>query len=668
MKKLFGAALIAAVFSCSISAWAQVPPGRELETVALDTTESLEKISPSVVPATTPGGSASLTINTTKIGIPEDRVGSYVSVVTREQIRRMQATSLLEVLQRLPGVDVVQNGGLGNSASIFIRGMNAEHTLVLMNGIEMNDPISPGRTFNFPDQISLDAVERIEVLRGPQSTLYGSDAIGGVINIITEPENHQHALYGRVQAGSYGTVLGDMNLQGALDAEKIQYDLHASRHYTNGFSAAGSRYGNQERDDFDRTSLLGQLKFQPINNASLSLFSQYADSVTDLDNFGGYGGDDPNYRLHNKTLQLGARSKVTLLNGAFEQTAQISTSNLWRRNRNQTDPLNLFDSERSQFNSQLLKLDIQNNFRIHPGNTVTFGFEAAHERGDLKNEFQSLFGPSVSEFQQRSATNLGYYLQDYIELGNRWFTTLGIRADVHNRFGHALTYRAASTYLFPETGTSLKASIGTGFKAPTLYQLYSPYGTANLQPERSLGWDFGMEQAFWKGRIRSGATYFHNSISNIIQFDPGTFLYENTAKVRTLGTEAYVDVAAAKWLSLRASYSYIHTRDLESHEALLRRPRHKMAINVHVTPIRKLSLDVDLLRLGAREDLDFASFPASRVKLVPYTLLNLAINYQLTDRCSIFGRLANLLDVPYENVKGYGSPRLSAYGGLQFGI
>jgi len=645
--------------------------------------EPTQQAAPQVDPAplATPSGNSNasgstpqLSVATTKIGIPVDRVGSFVTVVTKDQIRQMQANTIVDVLKRVPGVDVAQNGGLGQTASIFIRGMNSEHTMVLVDGIEVNDPMSPNRAFNFPDMISLDSVDRIEVVRGPQSQLYGSDAIGGVINIITNTGSGRPTAYIRSQGGSYGTIQNDADLRGGLGSDKVGFTLHATQQRTAGFSISSNRYGNHERDPFHMTSLTGQTSYQPTKHFSLNFLSRYSDAKSSLDAQGGFNGDDPNYFLRQKMMLLGGRSRLTLMDGRFEQIVRLSSNAHWMRFANDYDQANQY-SERAAYNSHLMKIDVQNNFQLNKMNKLMGGVEISNERGYLNDLFQSSFGPSGTQVTNRTATNVGLYFQDYIKLTDRWFTTAGVRWDEYNRFGHATTYRAATNYVIPETGTTFKASYGTGFKAPTLYQLYvsSPFvtGNTNLKAERSQGWDVGVEQKLFKNKFFIGATYYHNHVNNLINtITLPSFMsqYSNVGNARMEGGEVYSTYTPYRWLTLRSSYSATYARDLDNHEQLLRRPHNKYSFNVNIQPSEKWNLNLDITHVGNRIDDNFATFPATRVILNHYTMINLALSYKLSKNCTLFGRLVNLLDTPYEEIKGYGTPRISAYGGLQLGI
>lgn len=665
--------------------------------------EPTQQAAPQVDPAPAPsvnGNSSSstpqLSVATTKIGIPVDRVGSFVTVVTKDQIRQMQANSLVDVLKRVPGVDVIQNGGPGQTASIFIRGMNSEHTMVLVDGIEVNDPVSPGRTFNFPDQLSLDSVDRIEVVRGPQSQLYGSDALAGVINIITDVGAEKQTAYIRTQGGSYGTVQGDADWRGSLADNKIRYTLHAMKQSTAGFSSASSRYGNHERDGFNNTALSGRLALQPFSNVTLNFLSNYANSKTYLDEQGGFLGDNPHYSLRNKTLFLGGRSRITLFNNRFEQITRFSVSNTGRGYTNNNyipAQLNGYDYSIGHYRGQLMKIDVQNNYRLNESNKLTGGVEVTNERGysdnsQLRNLFASSFPfapildangnpvtQTVTSRFNRTATNVGLYAQDYIQHNERWFTTLGARWDEYNRFGHATTYRGASTYIVPKLNTLLRTSYGTGFKAPTLIELYDPaVGNLNLKAERTRGWDVGLEQKLLKDKFTVGATYFHNYVHNMIIGNPtNNYIYQNIGHVRMVGSEVYSTWTPFKWLTARGSYTATYARDLENHEQLVRRPHNKFSFNVNIQPTAKFNVNVDITHIGNAMDLNFANFNFStntfgRLTLSHYTLLNVALSYKLSKNCTVFGRVVNLLDTPYETVKGYGTPRISAYGGLQLGI
>lgn len=616
-------------------------------------------------------GSSGLVIQATKLYMPIEEIGGSVSVITKEQIQQMQAQSVTEILQEVPGVTVVQNGGLGGTTSVFIRGTDSDHTLILLDGVRINDPVSPARTFNYLDQLSVDSIEQVEVLKGPQSTLYGSDAIGGVINIVTPSGEGRPTLTGRVTAGSFGILQQDVSAGGQLGSVKGFF--HMTRQDVNNFSAAGARYGNRERDGYHNTNLIGKLQYQPFPNLDLDVLTQYSRAKFDLDRAGGFNTDDPNFDSSNRFFLLNGGGKLRLLDNRFEQVLRVSVTDHKRKTWNDPDTAsNSF--ERSEFNGQVFNLDAHNNTHLLRNSvisdTLTLGLNLQHEKADSDARFDGTFGPFRSTFRNRSATNLAFYAQDVIRLFERLYTTVGVRTDDHNRFGRHTTYKAGSSYLIEKTGTTLKASYGTGFKAPALFELYSSFGgNPNLNPETTAGWDAGIEQSIWHNRVQLSSTYFQNRIKNLIVFNNN--LNQNISKARTQGIETAITVHPCQKMTLQGNYTYTDTKDLSSNtstsgDPLLRRPRHQYSIKLNYTPIKKLNLNVLVSHVGLRNDLNFVTFPADPVKLKAYTLVNLAAQYHLSKHLTLFGRLANLFDTPYEMVKGYGTARISAYGGLQF--
>jgi len=276
-------------------------------------------------------------------------------------------------------------------------------------------------------------------------------------------------------------------------------------------------------------------------------------------------------------------------------------------------------------------------------------------------------GPGESVFPEKSANIKGAYIQDKIALYESFFATLGIRVDDHSSFGSETTYRIAPAYLFKKTGTKIKATYGTGFKAPSLYQLYAPatasgpIGNEDLKPEKSKGWDVGIEQYLFQDRLTLGATYFRNDFENLIDFD-WTKGYINIAKARTEGAEIFASVRPAEDLTIRASYTYTDTEDKETGEKFLRRPLHKGSLNLNYLFLKKGNVNVDIIYVGKRDDWD--PYP-KRGKVGDYTLVNLAASYDITKKIQLFGRVDNLFDRDYEEVKGYGTAGVSFFGGAK---
>lgn len=601
-------------------------------------------------------------VTATRIGTPSKEVASSITVITSEEIEQRQKITVLEVLRDIPGLDVVQAGGPGKQTSIFIRGAASEHTLVLIDGVEANDPITPARVFDFA-YLTVDNIERIEVLRGPQSTLYGSDAIGGVINIITKKGNGQPSFFLSGEGGSFSTFLERAGIQGGTD--RVNYSLGISRIDTDGISAANENLGNTEKDGFENTAVSARLGLIPTQNADIDFFFRYVNGKTDIDNFGGEGGDDPNNVQETELFFLRGQIQLSLLDGFWEPILGFSLTDHHRANNNNPDPDHPNDLTRNSFDGQLLKFDWQNNLLINKNNTLILGLEIEEEEGSSILRSESAFGPFESVFEEETAQTLSLYFQDQVRFRDSFFATAGVRIDDHDRFGTEVTYRIAPAYRFNQTGTFLRATVGTGFKAPTLFQLFSDFGNENLNPEESTGFDVGVEQDLQENKLTVGITYFFNDFDNLITFDPDTNTFQNIVAAESMGVEAFTTVHPINGFSLRVSYTYTDTEDKATGEDLLRRPKNKLGINANYQFLEKGNINVGYIFVGERDDLDFNTFPATRIKLDNYQLVNLAVSYAITDYFQISGRIENLLDEDYEEILGFGTPGLSGFAGVK---
>jgi vitamin B12 transporter len=233
-------------------------------------------------------------------------------------------------------------------------------------------------------------------------------------------------------------------------------------------------------------------------------------------------------------------------------------------------------------------------------------------------------------------------------------------------FGTKTTFRIASAIIIEQSGTKLKGSAGTGFKAPTLYQLYSDYGDENLKPEDSIGWDIGLEQSVFEKKLIVGATYFYNEFENMIDFDSATWTYVNVAEAETKGVEIFGTAQPAEHLDVRVSYTYTDTEDRATGNRLIRRPKNKFGIDFDYRFLEAANLNMGIVYVGMRDDDDFAAYPATRINLDGYILANLAGAYRITKHIELFGRAENLFDQDYEEVTGYGTPGISGFGGIKF--
>jgi len=602
-----------------------------------------------------------IVVTATKLETTKEKVGSSISVISRKEIEERKEPYVLDLLRTVPGLDVVNTGTRGGNVAIFIRGAKSEQTLVLLDGIKIGDPISIGRAADLSTMMTQN-IERIEILRGPQSTLYGSDAIGGVINIITQ--RGKKGLRGLVgfEMGSYGTWSPKLGVSGA--SETVDYSLNVSKFSTDGFSSASKKLGNTEDDGFDNTTLSGRVGWLMADTVEWDFIARLSDSKTDIDNYGGAFGDDPNNRFKKKQTFLRTQATFSTFDDLWEQRWGVSYSEHDRETDNPIDIDHPIDLDNSKYDSSLIKFDWQNNFYLHQTNTLTIGLETEEEKGKSYYFSDGLFGPFETIQDERKIRTNGYYIQDQIQLADTFFLTLGGRVDDHETFGLYDTYRVASSYLFEESHTRLHGSFGTGFKAPSLFQLYSSFGDENLEPEESEGWDFGIEQALWDNKIVVGVTYFDNDYETLIDYDFGAGGYINIDGAESQGVEFSGLYQVNDRVRLSSSYTYTDSEDKTTGEELVRRPKHKANFNVNYAYSEAGNLNLAAVYTGERDFKDFSGPPGTLKETGGHTIFNVAISHEVADGIEIFGRVDNILNKDYEEVLGYTSSGIGGYVGF----
>jgi vitamin B12 transporter len=609
-----------------------------------------------------------IVVTASRIATPTKEIATSVTVITKQELEQTKKTTIIEALQEVLGISILQSGPVGSSASVMFRGANSEHTLVMIDGVEVNDPITPARTYDF-SHLRVEGIERVEILRGPQSTLYGSDAMAGVINIITQKGQEKPRFHLSSLGGSYSTFSGSAGLTGSM--ERFHYSFWSSSITSQGFSAANAALeGNTEADGYNNLSLSARMDYDISDNIDLNFSARFIDTKSDIDNYGSAFGDDPNNIQTYNSLYLKGHIRGLFLKNKWEQELTLSHIASNRETDNPADEQHPFDADRSHYKSRLYKLDWQNNLFLHKSNTLTFGAEYQQEHGESSFHSESIWGPSTSLFPLKKANNTGIYIQDQMRLEGVFFLTSGIRLDSHSQSGHSITYRIAPAFFIQHTNTKLKATYGTGFKSPSLYQLYAPgnvwgpIGNENLKPEETTSWDMGIEQDFWAGKIRLGGTYFSSRFENLMEYDY-TQGYINIAKASSKGVEFVLEFAPAENLALSASYSHIVAKDQNTGEALLRRPKDKFTANLNFRFLAKGRFVLSLTHLGARDDQEWIDWISTRVQMDPFTLLNAVISWDILPNIQLYLRMDNILDQQYELIKGYGTPGLSAYGGFK---
>jgi len=587
---------------------------------------------------------------------PTGEVGSSVTVITAKEMEQRKKTTVKDMLREVPGLDVVQTGTFGGTTSVSMRGAKSDHTLVLLDGIEMNDASISGNGFEFAN-LTTDNIERIEVLRGPQSTLYGSQAIGGVINIITKRGQGKPKGFLSAEGGSYYTAKERAGVSGGTDL--VNYSLGVSRLDTGGYSAASSMLpGNTEKDGYQNTSVNAKVGVNPHKNLNVDFMLNYQNSRVALDQSSGVR-DDPNYSQRTEQISFRSQADLSLFNDFWQQKLGVSINDTTRNLRDGYDALHPTKASYSNYHGQTVKLDWQHILNLHKTNTLTVGVDRKEENA----KSDSWSAPATySPWPETYASNTGVYMQDQVKLFDSWFTTGGFRVDDHSQFGTKATYRFTSAYELKKTGTTFKGSYGTGFKAPSLYQLYAPtYGTSSLKAETSTGWDVGVEQSIPVIKTTVGATYFNNSFDNMITYSFTTNKYENTASAKSRGVETFVSVKPIADLTVKGSYTYTYAIDNTTGLPLRYTPKNKFALNTNYSFLdKKANANVGLIYVGTRN-----SSTTTNSAMKDYVVVNLAASYDVTKNIQLFGRVDNLFDRQYQEVNGWGTTRLAAYGGVK---
>jgi len=587
---------------------------------------------------------------------PEE-LASSITVITEEDIENMKATTVLELLRDVPGLDVLKSGGPGRTTSVYLRGAKSEHTLVMIDGFEVNDPTSAGRSFDFA-HLTVDNIERIEIVRGPQSTLYGSDAVGGVINIITKKGVGKPAFHVQAEAGSMNTYRESGQISGGTDL--VNYSLGVGRIDTRGVT---------DHDNYQNSTVSTKLG-TTYRDMNLDFVFRTANNRTRQDGWDwttNTVADDSNSVVDTEFYLWGLQFEHRLAD-FWEYQLKGSIFTIERDYDDQADFPGDWDVARNGYDGEIRKVDWQNTFRLWRINTLVAGIE--YEEEDIK--VTDLLTP-VASLRKATINNKGYYLQNRLTLFDSLFATFGFRYDDHQRFGGNPNFKAALAYLVKKTGTKIKGTYGTGFKAPSLYQLNAPAmltwgflgGNPDLAPEDSESWEVGFEQTLWDKRFIVGLTYFHNHYKNLIEYvvDPVTWqgTYQNIGVARSEGIELETSLSPTEDLTIAANYTWNDSRDESTRLRLLGRSINKFNFNIDYRFLEGFHTNMDINYVGSRRDFGY-------VRLETYCKVDLILSYDVHKNFQIFCRAENLFDNDYEEVRGYPGPDASFYGGLKLGF
>ena len=600
-------------------------------------------------------------------GVPAYTVGNAVTVVTGDELRAQQVRHAGEALRSLPGVSVNRGGGIGNLTQVRIRGAEGNHTLVLIDGIEANN--TADGEFDFSN-LSAEDIERIEVIRGPMSGLYGSNAVGGVINIITRRGQGPFALSLRTEGGSLGTR--DLAVRASGGSDKAHISLSYHWRETNGFNV--SPFGD-ERDGSRIGTFTARGGATLLPGVTLDFTLRHSDKVSDRDGFGGPDGKlataiDDRSTLSNKVDLAGANLRWETHGGRLVQEL--------RANHNGTITA---DTDRSLFPgnsrniSEAEKLAYLASYRLDmPAIALTNTVS-----GRLEKEFER-FTPegSFADGRERQRGRIAYTGEWRGGFADRLFLTAGIRHDDNDNFQDFTTWRAAASLVVSELNMRPHASVGTAVKLPTMFEQFgtSPFFFPNaaLTPEESFGWDAGVELGFLKGKAILDVTYFRANLTDKINGTaPGPFPFAFTSvNLPGESTREGVEVSArfklAGNLTLGGAYTYTDARTPMGEREFRRPPHSGRADIAYAFHGGRGTATMATIYNGRMDDIAFTMpffSPRLRVALDPYWLVNATVTYKLQPGVEVFARVENALDQHYQEVFGFESPPLAAYAGLK---
>lgn len=559
---------------------------------------------------------------------------SSVSVITRQQIEAKKAFDIIDVLRLVPGVSIAQSGTRGRSTSIFTRGTNSNHTLVLVDGVRANSPLD-GR-FDF-GQIPVENIERIEVVRGPGSALYGSDAIGGVINLITRRGDEPLKTGGSVEFGNRDTNRQTFSANGAFGANRLS--VTAFRRDTDGQFQNDDFRDNGLALRFDRELSPSQnLAF--LTRISKAKFGVPGQRRFNPDPFQRDETEDQNYSLQFSNRAKNRRDQIIL--GTYLRDLEDDDT------RQATNPA----ARPSRFKNRVSTLDLQTTFDLGRNN-LTLGAEERREKVD----FLSVFGNSTSAFAGKTQTR-AFFAQNEFKSGALTLVP-SVRREDNSQFGDLTSYRLASAYaLNPET--RIKATYGTAFKAPSFSALYFP-GSSNpsLEPERSKGGEIGISRQLDGGRVE--LTFFHNRINDLIDFPAPNFVPVNVARAKTRGVEIELEKSLGNGFRLLGNATT--TRISSSTGPLTRRPKLNASADL-LWKRGKFNTDLGFVLQGRRFDADFVSEFAPR-RYNGFSRVDLTVGYQLKREVEIYARIGNLFNNKYEEVAGFEAQRFNFVLGVK---
>ncbi|MCV0370328.1 MAG: TonB-dependent receptor [Filomicrobium sp.] len=568
-------------------------------------------------------------------------VGSSVSLITQEDLEKQSRPFLQDYLETVPGVNFTRNGPAGSTTGITMRGANQNYVKILIDGMDISDPSAPQTSARF-EHLLVDDFARIEILKGSQSTLYGGDAVAGVVSIDTRRATKLgYSQSVAAEYGAYNTWRGATTAGYATDRGDISFSLLGID--TEGFSAADNA---PEDDGYNNLTFSGRGEMKVADGITVFFATRAFNAEGEYDASGPV--DSP--IEEGKTSQFAGRvgTNIELFEGRFKNTFALQGMKIER-----DDVSSSVFAPVTWYNGDRVKAEYNGVISFNESLSLLAGAD-----------WEETGAESFNAPGKRDEANIfGTFAQLMVEPIDNLTLTFGGRIDDHSEFGNFNTHRLTAAYLFTETDTKIRASHSTGFRTPSLNELYGPFGAnPDLNPEESVSWDAGIEQGFFDGRATLGVTYFELDTENLIAYTTG---YMNVPGVTYRNG---VEIAASAFLTDRvaisAAYTFTET-ERENGLPLPRVPRHNFAFGIDAQPLDKLKLNVTAKYVTENVD---EIFGLGIVPLDDYLLLNAKVSYEFRPGMEAYIRGENLLDEDYQTAYGYGTSDLAIYGGLRMDL
>lgn len=595
---------------------------------------------------------ADIVVTATRVEQPADTTAASITVITKKQIEERQFRTAVEALRSVPGLTLATNGTPGQTTGVFMRGTKTSGTQVLIDGRRL--PSGLAGDFSLQD-LSLDNVERIEVVRGPLSAIQGGASLGGTINLITKdgrglarPES-----FASFEAGSFQTCRETAGSRGAFGP--FDYSIEGSRLDT-----------SNQRDNNEYRATSGNVKLGVQATRDVYIDFLYRHIVTDVGSPNNITANDPSANRLRETwlISPGVQWHVS---EAWTQSLYYSHSKQRQVAEKFPQSFGLDFGQNNRVQMDTDQLDYQSTIKPAEFLTLvagaTFLDQRYYRQIDVPNQFAFPATPTGTPDIQDTDTAASLFLNSQWQITRDWNYLVAVRGDHYsdNSFSNPITWRTGTSYRVPAVNTLLKGSYGTAFAPPTPQDLTPTFsGNPDLRPERSQGWELGFEQPMWSNRVQFGSTFFHNDLRDVIVLD-ASFVPQNIGNATTYGLENFVSFDPVKQLGFRLGHTWLEARDDDKDIRLVRRPRHQTSFDATYRPIEAVTITGGAVWVVDREE---AAFPTTR-DIEDYFIVRFTMSWKVNDNVQVFTRVENALNEQYEEVGGFPALDQAFYAGVK---